>query len=124
MLNYLEDFIEVEVIRRFQPAALSTPRQGLSILAKRFELKKRVIYTVEEHLIVDVLALSVEVLWGLLLELVDRDALIGSLFLLLLLALLLPLRLSLFLEGEVELEREHLRVGFVKVLTTTNLRIL
>ena len=124
MLNYLEDFIKVEVVRRFQPAALSTPRQGLSILAKRFELKKRVIYTIEEHLVVDVLALSIEVLWGLLLELFDRDALIGSLFLLLLLALFLPFRLALLLEGEVELEWEHLRVGFIEVLTTANLRIL
>jgi len=60
MLNNFEDFIDREVIRRFETTVHSTPGKRRTFLAIGLELQQRVIDAVEKHLIVDVLTLSQE----------------------------------------------------------------
>ena len=61
MLNYLKNVSDLEVLCWFQFAVLATPRYRFSLLSIWFELEQRVINTIKEHLIVDMLALSQEV---------------------------------------------------------------
>ena len=124
MLYDLKYLVQVKVVRRFQAAALSAPRQGLTLLAKGLKLEEGVVDAIEEYLVVYVLALRVEVLRHLSFEFLRAYAPIRCLLLSCLIRVELPLGLALLLKGQVELEGKHLRVRLIKVLATADLRIL
>ena len=124
VLYDLKNLVQVKVVRRFQAAALSAPGQGLTLLAERLKLEEGVVDAIEEHLVVNVLALRVKVLRHIPFEFLRAYAPICCLFLSCLIRVELPLGLPLLLKGQVELEGKHLRVRLIKVLATADLRIL
>lgn len=91
---------------------MSTPWQGLARLPVGLELQQRVIDAVEEHLVVDVLALHQELFQELLLLTTLRrwrcvPPLFGLFGLLLLLLFLFPLLLPALLQSQVEVKLQH-----------------
>ena len=57
MLYYLEHFLDGEVLEGLESAVESAPGKRGAILAVGLELQQGVVDAVEEHLVVDVLAL-------------------------------------------------------------------
>lgn len=53
----LKDFIEVKVVSWLETTVRPTPGKRFSVLAEWLKLQQRVVDAVEEHLVVDVLAL-------------------------------------------------------------------
>lgn len=73
----------------------------------------------------DVFALGVEVLRGhCFLELLNSHAFLRSFFFFGLFGILLSLGLSFLFQGKVQFKRQYLRIVFVEMLATADLRIL
>lgn len=60
MFDDFEHLLYGEVFQGLQFSVLSTPGQRCAILTVRLELQQRIVDTVKEHLIVDVLTLCQE----------------------------------------------------------------